>query len=773
MTKTKSHKLLITCIIPVNRARIHSLFTKLILVALFYLTAFASSAQKIKLPKHVTSVEDLHTAIPVIAKEIIQLYKEEKSTTYWDDIFRIQLAAGLYRQSLASIDSLIDIYKNDTWEGNAAIGIQFRSYALTKLSQPTSGKSFTVLFKDTLSALYYRLPAEAKPVVESFFSSDTISLKKKLSDQLSSSRENDSMSLTEAKTLVRTYNTYNVMAQVLALAKQFLSEEDNKNYIIQDSLLITGHHGSLLSAVIYRKREIKIPLPVVLVYNIYAGPRDKSIAKTAADKNFAGMVVNTRGKFLSHDNLLPFEHDAKDSYAVLDWISKQPWCNGKVGMYGGSYLGFSQWSAAKKIHPVLKTIVPQVAVAPGTDYPMLNGVYMSYMLRWIHYVSNNKLTDQTEFNDRQKWDSLEVKWYRSGRAFQSLDTLEGRPNAIFQSWLKHPTYDRFWQSMIPHAGEFANINIPILTTTGYFDSDQRGAFYYYNQHHQWNKNANHYLLIGPYDHGGAQSAAIPQLMGYTIDSVANINVNETVWQWFNYILKDSARPTRLKDKVNYQVMGTNEWRSAPGINAIARDSIVFYLSHVYTREGYKLESEPLPAKAYISQEVSYTDRELLNLADPTIIDSTIFIGDGLKFISPPLEKDIIMTGSLQGEINAILNKKDIDLKIDCYELMANGKYFSLSNTIQRASFIKDPAKRSLLNPGKEVSMQVYNSIFTSKKILKGSRIVLVIGMNKSHWWQVNYGTGKDVSTETIEDGTTPLRIQWSNRSYIKLPLERL
>ena len=152
---------------------------RLILFTVFYFTAFAANAQKIQLPKHVRTVEDLHSSIPTIAKEVISLYKEENKTTYWDEVFRCQLAAGLYQQSVASLDSVIDTYKNDPWEGNAAIGIQFRSYALTKLSLPTSGKSFSILFMDTLSAIYNRLPDVSKPVVETFFSSDTNSLKKK------------------------------------------------------------------------------------------------------------------------------------------------------------------------------------------------------------------------------------------------------------------------------------------------------------------------------------------------------------------------------------------------------------------------------------------------------------------------------------------------------------------------------------------------------------------------------------------------------------------
>lgn len=80
----------------------------------------------------------------------------------------------------------------------------------------------------------------------------------------------------------------------------------------------------------------------------------------------------------------PYENESTDIYDILDYISKQPWCNGSIGMYGGSYTGFSQWATVKKIHPALKTIVPQVAVMPGFDTPMENNVQLNLSLYWPH-----------------------------------------------------------------------------------------------------------------------------------------------------------------------------------------------------------------------------------------------------------------------------------------------------------------------------------------------------------------------------------------------------
>ncbi len=181
--------------------------------------------------------------------------------------------------------------------------------------------------------------------------------------------------------------------------------------------------------------------------------------------------------------------------------------------------------------------MPQVAVGAGIDFPAQNGSYQTYVLRWLHYVMDGKLTDDAGFRDTAKWNKLYTGWYKSGKSFRSLDTLEGRPNAIFQRWLKHPAYDGYWKSMTPQKEEFAKINIPILTTTGYWDDDQLGAMYYYNQYQKWNKNPDYYLIIGPYDHYGSQGFPAKVLFDYKIDSAANIPINDIVFEWFDYVLK--------------------------------------------------------------------------------------------------------------------------------------------------------------------------------------------------------------------------------------------
>jgi predicted acyl esterase len=280
-----------------------------------------------------------------------------------------------------------------------------------------------------------------------------------------------------------------------------------------------------------------------------------------------------------------------------------------------------------------------------------------------------------------------------------------------------------------------------------------------------------YLVIGPYDHGGAQSVPSPVLRGYTIDSVANMSITNLAYDWFNYILKDSAKPALLKNYINYQVMGTNEWKHAPSLSKMNNDTIKFYLSTVRISQHYKLSAEPPAATEFIRQEVDFTDRsDSIQSGSRFLVDSSLDVTNGLSFISAPFKKPIEINGSFTGKLDASINKKDMDVSIELYELLPNGKFFSLDNWLGRCSYARDRNKRQLLEPGKKETIPVAQSFFISKRINAGSKLVVVLKINKNPYWQINYGTGKDVSDETIADAKEPLQIKWYNSSVIKIPV---
>lgn len=551
-------------------------------------------------------------------------------------------------------------------------------------------------------------------------------------------------------------------------------DQKENEYDIQDSVMIKTRDGAMISAIVVKKRNIVHPLPVIFQFTIYVRDKDRDLQslKEAADKGYVGVIAYTRGKRWSVNEIYPYEFDGNDAYDVIDWISKQQWCNGSVGMYGGSYNGFTQWAACKKMHPALKTIVPYVANRPGMGLPMENNIFINPNYEWAFYIGNNKYLDTETGNDRQRFRKMMFKWWETGTAYNKMDSIDGKPNKWFQRWIAHPDFDEYWQKMAPYKDDFKQISIPILAVDGYYNDSQSSGLYYLRELQRYNSKAPFYLIIGPYGHFGAQRGGEKIINGYKVDSVSLFDIKKITYDWFDYILKNGAKPNILKDKINYEVMGDNEWRSASSLENMHNNFLKFYLSNIKREEYYFLDPKTSRKNTYLLQTIDFADRKNSNndyYPDP-IERNEINTGNGFVFMSDPIENPMIINGSFLGNLTIAINKKDVDLGVTLYELTPEGKYFHLSYYIGRVSYTKDITKRNLLEPDKKTSISFNNTHLISKRIKKGSRIVVAVNVNKNPFSQINYGTGKEVSTENIKDAAEPLIIKWYNNSYIKIPV---
>jgi len=735
--------------------------------------------------KIISDSVSLKQYMPVLAGQIIkrldQTPKANRDGEYYGSLFAVQTMAGQYEKSLESIDSIRAVLpklagvSSDDASGYLTI---YNTYNHIKLMQKGGDKRSDIeLFKWSFPIVLDNFKGKAFTFAAEPFAYTPTGAEAEWKKALTQvrARRTDSVSLDSAIMFSQAYLQYIVYKPFLDEGKKIVYSVDNANFIVQDSVMITMHDGAKIAAVIARDRKTTQPQPVVLMSTIYASTDEVSSAKQIASHGYVGIILNIRGKYIAGPAIVPWEHDAEDLYDAIDWISKQSWCNGKVGMYGGSYLGFTQWAATKKLHPALKTIVPQAAAAPGIDFPAHNGIFTAYNYSWLKSVTRDQYNGlQFLLDSSSYWTSLFNKWYASDKAFNSVDTLDGQPNAIFQRWLKHPVTDKFWQSTIPHQHDFGKINIPVLTITGYFDGEQLGALYYYKEHHRWNAAANHYLVIGPYDHVGAGSGAIsPVLGGYPIDDVANINVDDLIFKWFDYTLKDGAKPQLLKDSVNYEVMGANTWGHSSSLKKLNNSSVNFYLSNDKAGKYYRLNTQK--TTGFIAQQVDFSirkqDKIAYNVNAANLLADTLDTSGGITFISDVLKDDFTITGSFKANLLAAINKKDMDIVMSLQVQQPDGKYLSLSYTLQRASYAKDRGKRNLLKPGVKELIPLEGA-FTAVKVLKGSRLVVAIGVLNSAGSEVNYGTGRDVATETIKDAKDPLQIKWYGDSLIQIPVNK-
>ena len=681
------------------------------------------------------------------------------------DLFRVQFISGHYKQAIATIEKKI---RKTPREESAYLDL-YQQFAKAKLSSN---------FSETFRQLYtkYLINSDDLQVLNldnALVSRDGTDYYISDFDNTYENISSDTISIKTAQNLVKKYFLKTMFSSTRNIFFEEIKEDHKRRYIVNDSILIPMKDGAEISVVmVQRKGNSVTKNSAILVSSIYAGTNGVG-AMLSATKGYIGIISNTRGKRLSSGEAKPFEYENTDVYQVIDWISKQPWSNQKVGMFGGSYNGFTQWASMKhKVHPALKTIIPMVSIAPGIDYPMENNVLHNFSYSWNFHVTNNKYLDYTVARDFNRWNNLKNSWYESGVAFNKLDSLDGEVNHLWNTYMQHPGYDAYWKKMIPYKEEFAKIDIPILTITGYYDDSQRGAMYYYNEHHKYVKNTNHYLLVGPYDHWTAQTRPEASLRNYKLDKTALINMEQDViYQWFDYILKGKEKPGILKDKVNFQVMDTDTWMHKSSLSEMTNDTLKFHLSADTINDFYALKSKANNSE--IQLNVDFKDRKSMNNTEYypwPLAREKINLNDGLVFKSEALKEDLIINGSFMGNLEFAINKKDVDYSVILYQLTPENKYFHLSYYIGRASYANDREHRELLVPNKKTRLSFNNSKLISKKLEKGSRIVIVVNVNRNNNAQLNYGTGKDVNAESIKDAKTPLEISFTGQSFVSLPI---
>ncbi len=759
------------------------MMSKRIGCAFLCLAAVPCAAQSFDFPG--AAVEDpaaLSQFMPGLAREVIAVYREDDRRKSLDNLFRLQIVAGQYAEVVRTLDALHELSRAGNSPQAAANNVQYEIYAKAEAEHAAAGTPLDEAFGRSFRETLRRLDDRTSALVVRAFGSDRSSIRQALDGALERQKGRSAISLAEALSLIRAYQVEQAFRDFTPLASPLIDEEDGRRYIVDKDVAIRIPDGATVCALVVRPRSVPGRLPALLNFTIYANPQTMlDEARRTASNGYAGVEGLTRGKGCSPDPPVPYEHDGSDAAAVIDWISRQAWSDGRVGMYGGSYEGFTQWGAAKHMPKALKALMPSVTAAPGIDVPMEGNVFQSFVYYWPFYTTTNKTLDDGPYNDRARWFRMNREWYVKGPAYRTLEKIDGTPNPFFDRWLEHPSYDSFWRNMIPYRQEFARIDIPVLTTTGYYDGAQIGALYYFAQHHRYNPGAEHYLLIGPYDHVLGQRGTVTTLgnirnvvNGYEMDPVAQIDLGELRYQWFDYVFRGGSKPALLKDRVNYEVMGANEWKHAPSLAAIAGQRLRFHLSAERAGDTYRLSARKPAGKASVPLRVDLADRTDIDRVFPGggIVDKELNSWNGVVFASDPFPKPAEVSGLFSGHFDFIVNKKDLDFSVELYELTAQGEYVALSTYMARASHVRDRERRQLLTPGRRQRLDFKSGRLTSRRFQPGSRLVVVLSVLKSPGAQIDYGTGKDVSDETIADAGEPLQIRWFGGSFVDIPMGR-
>jgi uncharacterized protein len=743
----------------------------------------AVGAQTLEFPGSVT--EDpaaLSSVMPPLARAVLVEYKNEDRRAYLDTLFRLQMVAG---NDEDAIKSLIELRKLNPSSLSPRPGAALFIYEILARARLESRKDGSALDK-TLERQFHQTVAAlddaTAELVVSGLSGSLSGLSAELHERLDHQKGKSAISLADAVSLIRAHEAQVVARALAPFATAVAAENDQRRYLVDKDITVRTPDGGILCAVVVRPRAVAKPLPTLLQFTIYANAdQNLSDARQSAAHGYVGVVGLVRGKGCSPGTPTPYVGDAADADVLINWISTQVWSDGRVGIYGGSYSGGTAWGAAKHLPKALKAIMVGAPVAPGIDVPMEGNVIWSFVYPWPFYTTDNKWLDDATYNDTARWNRLYKDWYVSGRPYRDLEKIDGTPNPIFDAWLAHPTYDAYWQAAIPYKEDFSRIDIPVLQTAGYFSGGPGAAVYYMSQHYRYNPNAEDYLVIGPYDHFGAQRgtfsilrAPTTAISGYELDSAAQIDLYVDLrFKWFDYVLKGGPKPAILQDKVNFQVTGANIWKHASSLAAMSARTLKFYLSSDRSNDAYKLDSaRPSRNAASIALRVNLVDRSDANTPAPggDLLDAAIDVSNGIEFISDPLTETTELSGLFSGRLDFVANKKDFDFQVTLYDLTPQGQYFLLAPYWSRASHVGDIEKRHLLTPGKRQRLDFRSMRLMSHQMQPGSKIVAVLQVIKNSGQQINYGAGNDVSDESIADAKEPLMIRSFADSYILVPV---
>jgi putative CocE/NonD family hydrolase len=723
-------------------------------------------------PASVTDA-DTGTALRDLAERVLPVYQDADTERYLSNLSMLQMVAGNYAAAADTRRSLQDRQRSTGTVRSVSLTVVFDIYTHAKATEAADRIPFAQAFGQSFRAEVSVLGDQDAYAVATWFEMPPSSFQGTLQNLLDRLRAKPSVDLDEALELVRGYVAYDAYRSFSPLVGPLVAADEQQRYVSQDDVLIEIPDGPGIHARLVRPKRVSKPLPALLEFTIQAPTEDP---KASAAHGYVGIVAYTRGKSVSGKNatkefVMPFEHDGEDASAVIDWIARQPWSDGRVGMYGNGYSGFAAWAAAGQAPEALKAIATADPMVPGISFPMESHVFKNAAYRWA--IANTE-TKYGTGGDAAAWRALDRAWYASGKPYRDLDRLAKMPSRVFRRWLNHPSYDLFWRKLIPFREEFADIDIPVLTMAGYYASGEVGAWYYFSRHHRYRRNADHTLLLGPYDDAAMREGVSSVLHGYALDAAALVDLRELRYQWFASIFKGGARPPLLKGRINYEVMGANEWRYAASLDAMAGGTQRLYLDATAVAGERRLARNKPPAAKAVLQTVDFADRsDADRLPSADIASKSLDVHNGVVFASEPLRQPVEISGALSGRLDFKINKLDVDLNVTLYEQSPDGGYLRLSDPYEfRASYVRDSIHRHLLKAGERQQLAFKSEQMMSRRLQPGSRMVLVLGVNKRPDREINYGTGNDVGAESVADAAAPLRIEWYGSSYIDIPGRR-
>jgi putative CocE/NonD family hydrolase len=519
--------------------------------------------------------------------------------------------------------------------------------------------------------------------------------------------------------------------------------------------------GVKLNATVYTPKDQAQPAACVFTLTPYISQSYHDRGVYFAAHGIPFLTVDVRGRGNSEGRFRPLIQEAQDGYDVVEWLAKQPYCNGKVSMWGGSYAGYDQWATARERPPHLATIVPVASAYPGADFPYHNNIPGNYLMQWLTFTSGHA-SQEMLFGDQAFWSAIWKERYRKGEAFSTLEHVLGGDQPTLHEWLAHPYVDSYIDACGATSGQLAAVDLPILTITGSYDDDQLGAMTWYRK---WMaaaspaQRARHFLIIGPWDHAGTRTP-MADVGGLHFGPDSLIDLPAVHVQWYNWTMAGGPRPDFLKDQVAYYVMGADRWRYAPSLEAVTAESKPFFLDSQVNAD-HVLSSGSLDPKGpgagrpdhYVYDPRDTSPADVKRGGGELTDQAMVFALDGKELVyhSAVFDRPTEISGFFRLSAFIAIDQPDTDFQATVYEIDGAGHSIRLTHDTIRARYRESLREPRLITTKAPLRYDFDHFTFVSRQVAAGSRLRLVIAPINSISVERNYNSGKPVVDETMAD----------------------
>ena len=547
--------------------------------------------------------------------------------------------------------------------------------------------------------------------------------------------------------------------------------------------------GAKLSANIWRpKAEGKFP--VIFMYNPYDNTSRRMIEKAQyfVPRGYVFAAIDVRGRYDSEGASYLYwdpdwrngKFDGQDVYDCHTWLGEQPWSTGKIGMTGGSYLGFVQWMGAPLANPYLTTLIPYVSPDDHYDNVFPNGaLQLSNSLNLLSGLGN-----LTANNNRD----LRSYFYNYDKLYRHLpirtmdEALFGQTDILWQDLIDHPDNDHYWRFSVgdrPRAGEmsagkYPQVKVPTLNITGWYDQVSQATINNYLGMVRYGPEElrdQHHLLVGPWRHGVG-----PREVGdLDYGPEADVDFLPIELRWYDYWLKGIDNGMMDEPPVDIFVMGENRWRSEQEWT-LSRAQETKYYFHSSGRANTRFgdgslnttppADEPTDSFVYDPEDPVPTYGGNVSMypstGGPRDQRAIQRRDDVLVYTGGTLTKDIEVTGRILTKVYAASSAADTDFTAKLVDVHPNGYAQLLAEGIIRARYRNSFKKQELLTP-EEVYEYTVDLWSVSHVFQKGHKIQVEISSSNFPKYDRNPNTGHKYGEDAELEKAT--QMMYHNSQY--------